>query len=308
MVAVRAGADRDLGSRALPEAHTDQERGALPNLIIIGAMKCGTSSLHRYLDLHPEVAMSTLKEPNFFLEPGSSWSNWERGLGWYRSLFDAGARVRGEASVNYTSRPFSDGVAERMAATLPDVRLIYMVRDPIERAVSHYLHARAAGREKRPIEVVLADFDSRYVRRGLYASQLEPFLDAFGGDRIHVDAQERLLADREGTLRRVFAFLEVDDSFSSPEFERMWEVTAGKTRKFTIAYRLSRRLGGADRWGTLPPRLRWLGERIAFHPTGGGVRRPAISEELRARLEELYAPEAARLREFSGLRLEDWSV
>lgn len=289
-------------------ASAEEGRGALPNLIIIGAMKCGTSSLHRYLDLHPEIAMSTLKEPNFFLEPSSSFSNWDRGLGWYRSLFDPDAPVRGEASVNYTSRPFSDGVAERIAATLSDVRLIYMVRDPIERAISHYMHARAAGREKRPIEVVLADFDSRYVRRGLYVSQLEPFVSAFGADRIHIDAQERLLADREETLQRAFAFLGVDESFTSPQFDRMWEVTAGKTRKFTIAYRLSRRLGGADRWGTLPPRLRWLGERVAFHPTGGGVQRPAISEELRARLRELYAPEASQLRELSGLRLEDWSV
>jgi hypothetical protein len=292
----------------VPHVAKAQERGTLPNLIVIGAMKCGTSSLHRYLDLHPEIAMSTLKEPNFFLEPGSSFSNWERGLDWYTSLFDADAPVRGEASVNYTSRPFTDGVAERMAATLPDARLIYMVRDPIERAVSHYLHARAAGREKRPIEVVLADLDSRYVRRGRYAWQLEPFLDAFGGDRIHIDSQERLLANREETLRRVFAFLGVDDSFTSPQFERMWEVTAGKTRKFTIAYRLSRRLGGADRWGSLPPRLRWLGERLAYHPTGGGVPRPAISEELRSRLRELYAPEVVRLRELSGLRLEGWSA
>jgi hypothetical protein len=287
---------------------TEQERGALPNLIIIGAMKCGTSSLHRYLDLHPEIAMSALKEPNFFIDPDATWTNWGRGLDWYRSLFDPSVPVRGEASVNYTSRPFTNGVAERMAATLPDVRLIYMVRDPIERAISHYLHARAAGREEEPIEVALADFESRFVRRGMYMTQLEPFLDAFGPDRIHIETQERLLADREGTLRRVFAFLGVDESFTSPEFERMWEVTAGKTRKFTIAYRLSRRFGGADRWGTLPPRLRWLGERIAFHPTGGGVERPAISDELRARLRELYAPEAERLRELSGLPLEGWSV
>lgn len=271
-------------------------------------MKCGTSSLHRYLDLHPEIAMSTLKEPNFFLEPGSSWSNWERGLDWYRSLFDSRAPVRGEASVNYSSLPFTDGVAERMAATLPDLRLVYMVRDPIERAVSHYLHARAAGREERSIDEVLADHESRYVRRGLYATQLEPFLETFGPERIHVDSQEQLLANREPTVRRVFTFLGVDDSFTSPQFERMWEVTAGKTRKFTIAYRLSRRFGGPDRWGTLPPRLRWLGERIAFHPTGGGVRRPELSEDVRVGLRELYAPEVARLRDLSGVRLEGWDA
>ncbi len=282
--------------------------GALPNLIIIGAMKCGTSSLHRYLDLHPEIAMSALKEPNYFIDPDATWTNWHRGIDWYRSLFDPTAPVRGEASVNYTSLPYSAGVADRMVATLTEVRLIYMTREPIERAVSHYIHARASGRETEPIEVALADFESRYVRRGRYATQLEPFIAAFGRERIHIDTQERLLADREATIRRAFAFLGVDQGFTSPQFERMWEVSAGKTRKFTIAYRLSRRLGGSERWGTLPPRLRWLGERIAFHPVGGGVRRPELPDELRARLAEHYAPEIERLRELSGLSLEEWGA
>lgn len=282
------------------------ERGALPNLIIIGAMKCGTSSLHRYLDLHPDISMSALKEPNFFIDSEATWSNWRRGIGWYSSLFDPTAEVRGEASVNYTSLPFSEGVAERIAETLPDVRLIYMTRDPIERAISHYVHAAAAGRTIEPIEEALGDPESRFVRRGRYGAQLEPFVDAFGRERIHIDTQERLLADRAEAMRRAFAFLGVDETFTSPQFERMWEVSAGKTRKFTVAYRLSRKLGGADRWGTLPPRLRWLGERIAFHPTGGGVERPTISDDLRARLRRLYEPEVERLRELSGLPLEGW--
>lgn len=282
------------------------ERGALPNLIIIGAMKCGTSSLHRYLDLHPEISMSVLKEPNFFIDPEATWSNWRRGLAWYSSLFDPAVAVRGEASVNYTSLPFSEGVAERIAETLPEVRLIYMTRDPIERAISHYVHAQAAGRETESIEEALGDPESRYVRRGRYATQLEPFVAAFGRERIHIDTQDRLLANRAATMRRVFAFLGVDETFTSPQFERMWEVSAGKTRKFTFAYRLSRKLGGADRWGTLPPRLRWLGERIAFHPTGGGVERPAVSDDLLARLRELYAPEVEGLRKLSGLPLEGW--
>jgi hypothetical protein len=282
--------------------------GALPNLVVIGAMKCGTSSLHRYLDLHPAIAMSALKEPNFFLT--TQWGTWDRGTDWYRGLFDPRAPVRGEASVNYTGLPFSEGTAERMRETLgPDVKLIYMVRDPIERAVSHYLHARAAGRERRTLAEGLGNFETRYVLRSMYATQLEPFVEAFGAERIHVDTQAALLRDRAATMRRIFRFLEVDEEFTSPQFERLWEVSAGKTRKFTIAYRLTRRLGGTERWGTLPLPLRWLGERVTLaRGRKGGVPRPQVPPELQTRLAEHFAPEVARLRELSGLRLEGWCV
>src|ERR687894_2292944 len=79
----------------------DPARHALPNLIVIGAQKCGTSVLHYYLSLHPEVSMSRPKELNFFIEE----RNWPRGLDWYKSQFDGDARVRGEASPNYTAYP-----------------------------------------------------------------------------------------------------------------------------------------------------------------------------------------------------------
>src|SRR6266480_7909195 len=82
--------------------------GALPNLIVLGAQKCGTSGLHYYLSLHPEVWMSRPKELNFFLEE----RNWNRGVDWYRRHFDPDARVRGEASPNYTAYPHHLGVAE----------------------------------------------------------------------------------------------------------------------------------------------------------------------------------------------------
>jgi hypothetical protein len=267
-------------------------------------MKCGTSSLHRYLDLHPEIAMSVLKEPNFFLDR-SSWGKWEEGVDWYRSLFDGSARVRGEASVNYTNLPASAPVAERIVRTLgfQDPKLIYMVRDPIDRAVSHYLHAKAAGRERLEIEPALGDLNSRYVVRGLYATQLEPFVRRLGSEAIHVDTQEALLADRVGTMSRIFGFVGVDSGFHSPEFERMWEVSAGKSRRFEIAYRASRKIGG-DVWGRLPTRLRWMGERLAYS-RGKPSERPQISPELRGLLTERFAPELARLREMCGRELPE---
>src|SRR5205085_10467190 len=105
------------------------DRPVLPNLIVIGAAKCGTTSLHRYLDLHPEVAMSKTKQLHFFTEK----ENWGRGLAWYESHFDTPAQVRGESTPAYSAWPVHRGVPERIARVVPDTRLIYLVRDPVER-------------------------------------------------------------------------------------------------------------------------------------------------------------------------------
>ncbi|MCG8468872.1 MAG: hypothetical protein MJB57_11825 [Gemmatimonadetes bacterium] len=115
----------------------------LPNLVVVGAQKCGTSALHYYLDLHPAIAMSRPKELNYFIED----RNWSRGPEWYVKRFDGRAPVRGETSPNYTAHPTFDGVPERMAASIPDARLIYIVRDPIERIRAHWIHNYARRRE-----------------------------------------------------------------------------------------------------------------------------------------------------------------
>ena len=181
-------------------------RGArLPEVIVIGAMKCATSAVHEYLHAHPDVAMSGLKELNFFNGPDEpphadedAWwqtGQWHRGLDWYCSQFDPAAAVRGESSPAYTSPSFPE-VAARMAATIPGARLVYLVRDPVERAASQYAHHRRDGAELRPLADALLDDDSQYLDRSRYHERLEPFLRLFPRHQIRVVVQERLLRDR----------------------------------------------------------------------------------------------------------------
>lgn len=198
--------------------------GALPNLVIIGAMKCGTTSLHRYLDLHPDVAMSVRKELNFFRGPADlevDWlrGNWRRGPAWYAAQFDPTAPVRGEASPGYTS-PSAPEVAPRMAALIPDARLVHAVRDPVDRAVSQYWHHRREGAETREPEEALLDPGSQYIARGRYLERLEPFLSAGLGDRITVVAQEQLRDRPRATMRRLLSCLGVDGHWSPAMEER----------------------------------------------------------------------------------------
>lgn len=101
----------------------------LPNLVVIGGMKCGTSSLHYYLSLHPQISMSEPKELSFFAE------NWPRGRDWYEAHFPEDLPIRGESSPNYMKHPAFPGVPERMVSLVPDAKLVYLVRDPIARIV-----------------------------------------------------------------------------------------------------------------------------------------------------------------------------
>jgi hypothetical protein len=275
--------------------------GALPNLIIIGGLKCGTTSLHHYLNLHPEIAMSRPKELNFFVAE----LNWPLGRDWYAGHFDSRAPVRGESSPHYTNRPAFAGVPERMREVLrEDVRLIYVVRDPVDRTLSHYLHNFGGGYDERPLAEALADPESSYVTRSRYFFQVEPYLEAFGPDRTQILSREDLKSDRPETMRRAFAFCGVDPDFTSVQFEREWETGVAKTRsRFRIMDRAVRLPGlrALDRnFDRLPESLRWVVERMVHDPEGGEAPKPELPADLRERLIELLSGDVERLEELAG--------
>ena len=274
--------------------------GALPNLIVIGGLKCGTTSLHHYLNLHPEVEMSRPKELNFFVDE----LNWELGPEWYASHFDRRAAVRGESSPHYTNLPRYTGTAERMREMLgEETRIVYMVRDPIDRLLSHYLHNVAGGYESRSLEGAVAAPDSAYVARGRYAIQLDPYLREFGAERIAVVSREELANDRAATMRRVFEHLGVDAAFTSAQFERQWETGSAKSgggfRLMDRAVRLPG-LRALDRnFDRLPESLRWLVERVVHDPSTGAAPKPELPAELRSRLRDLFRDDVARLEQLT---------
>jgi hypothetical protein len=285
-----------------------ERSGALPNLIVIGGLKCGTTSLHHYLSLHPEISMSRPKELNFFVAE----LNWDLGRDWYASHFDRAAPVRGESSPHYTNLPRFAGVAERMAEVLgDDARLIYMVRDPIDRMLSHYLHNVGGGYESRPLEQALTDPESAYVTRSRYAMQAEPYLDRFGAERVLIVSREELAKEREQTMRRVFEFAGVDPGFRSEQFEREWETGSGKSAGgFKLMDRAVRLPGlrALDRnFDRLPESLRWRVERLVHDPDRGAAPKPELEPALRARLASLLRDDVAKLERLAG-RSFDWQL
>lgn len=181
--------------------------GALPTFVIVGGMKCGTTALHRYLGEHPDVATSEPKELDYFFgdRPGDVGNLW-RGRDWYASHFPCDTPVRGESSPGYTS-PRRPEVAARIAETLPDVRIVYLTRDPLERAVSQYLHHRRDGDERRDLGDALLDPDSQYVARSRHAERLAPYLDAFPRDRLLIVRNEALAARPGDVVSEVLRFV-----------------------------------------------------------------------------------------------------
>ena len=196
---------------------------ALPTFFIIGAPKAGTTSLHNYLSEHPEIQMASVKEPNFFaphLDPVHEPRRIGR-LSEYERLFDSTFAVRGEASTPYSEYPLRQGVPERMKELVPDAKFVYMVRDPVERTISHHNHLVASLGERRSLAEALGDLSdprSPAICASLYGLQLELYLRQFPTGQVMVVDQADLFADRRDTVRRVFGFLGVDDSFDSARF------------------------------------------------------------------------------------------
>ena len=190
----------------------------LPNIIIIGAMKAGTGSLHYYLSKHPEIFMSKIKELNFFDREESP----RRDLNWYKAQFDANYRFNGESSPQYTRFPRNPGVVERIKETIPNPKLIYLLRDPVDRIVSHYIEMLTRWRETRSFDAMLADIENerhQYIECSSYHLQLSQYWKHFSPDDIHVVILERLSKDPKAELKRVFRFIGVDENFWSPDFD-----------------------------------------------------------------------------------------
>lgn len=275
----------------------------LPNLIIIGAMKCGTTSLHFYLSRHPQVRMSRPKELNFFCADGS----WSKGIDWYESHFNGDARIFGESSPSYSNFPIRPGVPARMHSVLPEAKLIYIVRDPIERIVSQYVHSLASGTEKRTFAEVVDAMDEVYVSRSQYFLQLQQYLEFFPESGILVIDHHELLEKRMETLAKVFRYLEVDDVFEHSFFSTVLHESRTKVKKNEIGSFFSA-MPGMEILRKVAPRQHEAMESMISKHFGEEIERPRVAKEQQKRLVDCFFDDVNQLRNFSGLDLASWSV
>jgi len=265
----------------------------LPDFIIIGAMKCATSTLHEQLAAQAGLYLSEPKEPCFF----SDDDVWSRGLEWYSTLFSAAAREQlcGESSTHYTKLPTHPDTVERMHRFLPDVRLVYVMRHPVDRLVSHYVHAWSERETSDPIEVAIERMPE-FTSYGCYARQLAPYLEAYGRGALLPVFFERLVANPQVELERVVQFI------GSPAKPR-WQPALG--RENASDQRLRR--GGVRGFLVSAPALRFI--RRTFVPRAVRARvkarwqmqdRPTVSADVRRSLESRFDPDLSELGQWLG--------
>lgn len=290
--------------------------GRLPDFLIIGAAKSGTSTLTDYFRLHPRLWVSRIKEPEFFALDRV----YERGFDWYRGLFDGASpnQLCCEASTAYTRWPQFPDAAGRIAQALPNAKLIYLMRHPVERAYSHYVHR--VTKEVYPGQPVRWTFDEHVKTDPMcldgsrYMDQIEQYLRYFPKERFLFLFTEELNRNPKALLGKIWRFLEVEEidigdeplvsnETSSQREGKIRAHTTGPLRAIPGLYRVARMLPQSWR-----DRLYAL---LQGSPYGKWQRRrhtpPKLSPQSRKRLIEEFREPNERLGKFLGVDLSHWS-
>ena len=299
-----------------------QQKPRWPDFLVIGTAKAGTTSLYHYLKSHPQIYLSPIKEPKYFSHPDTPpvlvpphrpiQFVWKRAD--YLRLFEPRTHqlVAGEMSPEYIYSEAAPGAIRRL---MPGAKLIAILRDPAERAHSHFSHNRRDGIEPLPdFAAALAAEDLRiaegwwvsfhYRQRGYYARQLRRYLGLFPREQILVLLYEDLVADACAFLKRICAFLGVDEDHSFNTSRRV-NVSFGIPRSGAVRRLMrSRSIAGGVVRNVLPvvagaSSLQWLSRRIL-------APRPVLQPEVQADLVSGFKPDILKLQEIVGRDLSSW--
>jgi hypothetical protein len=294
----------------------------LPDFLVIGTVKTGTTSLYRYLKSHPEIYLSPIKEPRYFAFPDTRpvFVGPHRRLPvvWkiedYRRLFEARTTqpVAGEISPLYLYHQCSPGAIRKL---IPSARLIAILRDPAERAYSHFCHNRRDGHE--PLADFAAALDAEeeriakgwwskyhYRNHGYYARQLRRYLELFPREQMLILVYDDMVADCPGFLKRICSFLGVDESHSFDTSERD-NVTVGIPRTF-ILRRLVRSAKRAKRRGRGGVPLKTASNLLQRLPKLLWAPKPEFPPGVRAQLVSEFKPDILELQKIIGRDLSPW--
>jgi len=288
----------------------------LPNFLLIGAGKSGTSSLHAYFQQHPDIYMSPVKEPNFFaldgkppLYPTEQIARavvypqiWRLEDYEAQFTFHAGQKAVGESSTWYLNSPVAPAAIRSL---IPEARLIAILRDPIERAFSAFLMSRRIGLEpETDLAAALAkqadrqtgyDYGLDYLTPGLYAHHLKRYLEHFSADQLEIVFHEDFVADEAAVLARLFRFLGVD-----PDFRPDTSIKHNAVRP----PRQGRQTSFSDRIGrAIRKRSNRLRGRSTFRL---GAARAGLPADLRHRLIDFYEADIGQLETLTGRDLIHW--
>jgi len=268
----------------------------LPSFVIIGAMKSATSTLYEQLLRQPGIFLPRLKEPNFF----SNDEQYSRGIDWYNDLFKEAraSDILGEASTHYTKLPTYPQTVTRMRHWLDRPRLIYVMRDPVDRLISQYIHEWSQGEIRCGLDEAVTRHPE-LIAYSSYARQLAPFIEVYGKTAILPIFFDRLKMDPQGELERVCKFIGYKGRVQWDADLSRRNVSAERVRKFPLYDLLVEHPVAARlRQGLVPKAVRTKIRQIASMSE-----RPALSESTRTDLEKIFDEDLATLGGWFGTDL-----
>lgn len=267
----------------------------LPDFYIIGAMKCATSMVQQQLAQDPRVFMSDPKEPNFF----SDDDVYAKEMGWYAGLFEGATQDQlcGEASTHYTKWPTLPAAPSRLKRATPEAKFVYIIRHPIDRLISHYLHAWTMREITLPFSEALTRHEELW-QYSLYHTQLEQWFDHFPKDRFLILTQEGIKHAPHENYARLASFLGVEGAQWVEDLPPQ-NVTAERVKRFPFYDFIMDNPGMQSiRRALVPQGLRQKMAQKLRPPE-----RPALSDQERAFIESKVAPDLAALGRLVGLDL-----
>ena len=287
----------------------------LPNFLIIGAGRSGTTSIYHYLREHPQVFMSNLKETNFLAYEGERDADPYlfpiRSLDAYEALFAAGARHRavGEASPMYLVRP---SAIDRIEQLIPHARLIAILRDPAERAHAAYLGASRKGLEPRSLAQALRDYRNgvagplplAHFDSGFYHRHLTRYLDRLDRERLAVHLYDDFARDAGAIMTQIYRFLDVDDSFVPDTTVRYNASGIARNRLVDAVVRTNSFKRSLK--SRLPHRLRRPLMALGTAINRRNLVKPGLAQELRRDLIALYREDVLKLQDLLQRDLTAW--
>lgn len=271
------------------------------DFMIIGAQKCGTTSLANQLASHPAICFCAEKEPGYFNQTG----DWRAGIEAYHALYSpAPGQLCGEASTFYTFLPEYPNTHKHLFEYNPDLKLIYVMRQPVERALSHYTHNLVRELDTRPPDVALFAAPE-YVNRSRYGVQLRPYLELFDRDNILLLVFEEYVRDQVAALQQIAGILDIDPQpFAAAETEAQHKSVGEPYLKYDsmrsfVKTPVFRRLRSMVPESIRQPvRHRLLSNTLAA--------KPELSAQDRQTLWRLLEDDVLAVETLLGRRLDEW--
>ena len=276
------------------------------DFMILGAMKSETTTLSQILSNHPDVCFCQIKEPHYF----SKTPDWKKNIEDYKALYNPSSnQICGEASTTYTFYPrFNKDIWQSLYSFNPKLKFIYIMREPVDRIVSQYMHDYLRGRTKESLEEVVLN-QSLYIHITRYFIQIKPFIELFGREKVLLLTFEEFIANKTITLNKIANFLGIDAS-KYPNFDDVHaNKSVGSYKRNIKVEKLAQNQFIKTIKSLLPQGIIKITSDIIHNQTKINLdAKPHVSEEMKKIIYDLLILDIQEIEKLMGREIREWNT